>query len=484
MFGLTTMTAATAAGAWFVPALARGRQPTQPERSLEWVFVERDDLQTTLVAGGDLQAAKQTTVTCQVEDITDSDGTAILTVIPNGSVVKKGDELCRLDASAIEELTRLEEIQVSQAQASWQQAKLTAETAKIALREYQEGLVKQSTQEFQSKIALGRSDAQRQADRVAWAEAMEIKGYLSKSQLLSERQWLARIQHELRTTEGQFDLFRRFEVPREIQTLRGQIEMAETNSRVEADRLKAEQGQLAYYREQIKNCIMRAPHDGVVVHANGGRLWRRSQLEPGLRVYQDQVMFKLPDLSQMDVEVSVHEYVGPRVRVGMKANVELTLLGNQVIPGRVVSIEMLSVVHVREDDERVRNFIVRVRLDKTPPSALPFMSASVEFDTGRVNDALVIPVEAVAVDHGRESCYVIADHGLEKRPITTRRANRNFLEVTGGLNEGERVIFRSSDAEGLPARVIADDRPGSIVSEQDRTTVIPESISRAVPEPS
>jgi HlyD family secretion protein len=475
---------ATAVGAWLVPALARGRKPPLPESKLEWVFVERDDLQTTLVAGGDLQAAKQTTVTCQVEDITDSEGTAILTVIPNGSVVKKGDEICRLDSSEIEELTRLEEIQVSQAQASWEQAKLTVETAKIALREYQEGLVKQSTQEFQSRIAMGRSDARRQADRVAWAEAMEVKGYLARSQLLSERQNLARIQHELRTAEGEFELFRRFEIPREIKTLRGQIETAEITQRVEADRLKLEKEQLAYYRKQIQNCIVRAPHDGVVVHANGGRLWRRSQLEPGLRVYQDQVMFRLPDLSQMDVEVSVHEYVGPRIRLGMKANVELTLLGNQVIPGRVVSIEMLSVENWREADERLRNFIVRVRLDKTPPSALPFMSASVEFDTGRVNDALVIPVEAVAVDQGRESCYVIAEDGLEKRPITTRRANRDFLEVTGGLSEGERVISRSGDAEGLPARVIADDRPGSIVNDQERGPGITEAIARPAPEDS
>ena len=57
---------------------------------------------------------------------------------------------------------------------------------------------------------------------------------------------------------------------------------------------------------------------------------------------------------------------------------------------------------------------MRVRLDKTPASALPFMSASVEFDTGRADDALVIPVEALAVDHGRQSCYVLAEHGLEK----------------------------------------------------------------------
>jgi HlyD family secretion protein len=475
---------ATALGAWLVPALARGRKTPLPESKLEWVFVERNDLQTTLLAGGDLQPVKETTIDCQVEDVTDSEGTTILTVIPNGSRVKKGDEICRLDSSAIEELARREEIQLSQAQAAWTQAKLTAETAKIALREYQEGLIKQTTQEFRGRIALGRSDARRQADRVAWSETMEAKGYLSRSQLLSERHALARIQHELRQAEGEFDLFRGFEIPRETQTLKGQIETAEITQRVEAGRLKAQQERLAYYGEQIKNCVVRAPHDGVVVYALGNRRWRPLPLEPGTRVYQEQTMFVLPDLSQMDVEVSVPESVGPRVRVGMKANVELTLLGNQVIPGRVVSVDMLSSTDWREWDERVRRFLVRVRLDKTPASALPFMSASVEFDTGRVDDALVIPVEALAVEHGRQSCYVIAEHGLEKRPITTRLANRELLEVTGGLSEGERVILRSSDAVGLPARVIADDRPDSIVNDQERVPGISETLAHAVPEAS
>jgi HlyD family secretion protein len=186
----------------------------------------------------------------------------------------------------------------------------------------------------------------------------------------------------------------------------------------------------------------------------------------------------------MEVEVSVHESVGPRVRVGMKANVELALLGNQVIPGHVVSIDMLSSPDWREWDERLRRFLVRVRLDKTPASALPFMSASVEFDTGRVDDALVIPVESLAVDHGRQSCYVLAENGLEKRPITTRRANRNWLEVTGGLSEGERVILRSRDAEGLPAREINNDLPGKVVNDQERAPGIPDPMGQAVPEAS
>ena len=392
----------------------------------------RGDFDTTLLAGGDLQPAKQTTVTCQVEDVTDSDGTMVLTVIKNGAIVKKGDELCRLDSSGLDELARQEEILVNQARALSLKAGLELEIARIALREYRDGLVTQSTKEFEARIALGRSDTQRQADRLAWAERMAAKGYLAEGQLLSERQTLARLRHELSKAEGEFQLFRRFEVPKEIHALLGQIHTAEINQRLAADRLKAEEDELAYLRKQIANCTIRAPQDGVVVYANRSRWWSLP-LEPGTRVYEGQSMFLIPDLTKLEVNVSVHESMGPRVRVGMKTRVRIASRPGEVIPGRVVAIEMLSTPNWKEWDDNVRHFIARVRLDQTPASARLFMSATVEIDTGRLTDALVIPVEALAVVDGEESCYVVDDDGLERRSIKTRRATRDLVEVTEGL---------------------------------------------------
>ena len=90
-----------------------------------------------------------------------------------------------------------------------------------------------------------------------------------------------------------------------------------------------------------------------------------------------------------------------------------------------------------------------MRFDETPPSALPFMSATVEIDTGRVSNALVIPVEAMVMVDGQQSCYVIAENAVERRAIKTRRATRDLLEITAGLQEGERVLSRSLDIEEL-----------------------------------
>ena len=147
---------------------------------------------------------------------------------------------------------------------------------------------------------------------MAWAEAMEAKGYLSKSQLAhrtaSPRQGTARAAQGRRRIR----LFRRFEIPKEIQTLArtdrdgrdhpaGRGRPAQGSSKISSPII----------RKQIENCIVRAPHDGVVVYALGNR-WRPLAARAGNEGLPGSVMFVLPDLSQMDVEVSVHESVGPQ----------------------------------------------------------------------------------------------------------------------------------------------------------------------------
>ena len=187
------------------------------------------------------------------------------------------------------------------------------------------------------------------------------------------------------------------------------------------------------------------PQDGVVIHAMGNR-WFPSPLEVGTRVIEGQSMFLLPDLREMEVYVSVHESMGPRVRVGMKAKVRIASRPGEVIDGRIATMDMLSNPNWKEWDENVRHFIATVQLDHTPPSALVFMSVTVEIDTSLISDALRIPVEAVDVVDGHDTCYVVDDDdGLTRRAIKTRRATPDLLEVTAGLREGERIVSRSFD---------------------------------------
>jgi HlyD family secretion protein len=424
------------AAIWTMGVAVWPRHVAKADESVEWVTVKRMDLLDTVVAGGDLQPVKETMVACEVENTMGTDGIVIVSLVSNGATVKKGDELCRLDSSALLEEERQELISLSQARATCERARLTLEVARISLAEYQDGLVKQTTAEYEGKLALGRSDVKRQADRVSWSEAMKRKGYASGGVLLSEQQALAKSTHELLKTEREFDLFRRFTSAKEIVRLRGEVQTAEINYRLEAERVKTQEELVAEVQKQLRNCVIRAPHDGMAVRT--GRRWWSQPIEEGVQVYERQNLFKLPDLTQMEVEVSIHETMGPRVRPGMKAQVHIASI-LKAYPGTVTHITMLPDSNWKEWDESLKHFMARVRLEKTPVGALPFMSASVEIETERVADALVIPTKAMSVVSGRQVCTVMSEEGPELRTIHTRRTSDDLLEVTEGLSEGDQV---------------------------------------------
>ncbi len=313
------------------------------------------------------------------------------------------------------------------------------ETARVALREYREGMVRERTKEFESRLVLLDSDFERQRDYVAWAERMLEKGYFSRAPVLSARQALERIAQERSVAEHEFRVFRLFTAPKEIRQLESQIEGARATLGFEATRLEAHEERLADLRKQEEKFTIRAPHDGMVVYSPMFE-WRGSPLRAGTEVFQHEDLFFLPDLSRMEVEVAIHESVGARVRVGMPAEIRIIALPGRTFSGKVVSIELLPRVNYKGWEMKL-HFFARVRLDRTPPGLLPFLSAEVRIDTGRVEKALVIPAEAMAMDDGRRCCDVVGPDGIERRAITVRNATPEWLEVTGGLEEGEQVVL-------------------------------------------
>ena len=352
--------------------------------------------------------------------------------------------LCVLDSSDLSERVRHEQIEVENARAENHRVELTLETARAALGEYREGLVQQRTKELESRSALLDSDLNRQRDYVAWADRMLDKGYYSRGPGPERAPGAGRIAHERSVVEHESRVFRLFTVPKEIRGLESQIEGAQASLGFQSMRLKAEEERLAHLRKQAEKCTIRAPHDGMVVYVPFFA-WRGYPLQAGLEVFQHEELFFLPDLSQMEVEVAIHESMGPRVRIGTTADVRIASLPGRRFSGKVVSIDGLPRENYKAW-EMTLYFFAHVRLDQKPPGLLPFMSAEVRFDTGRAENALVIPVEAMAMADGQRCCHVVGPSGLERRPITIGHATTEFLEVTDGLEEGEQVVLHPRPA--------------------------------------
>jgi hypothetical protein len=60
-----------------------------------------------------------------------------------------------------------------------------------------------------------------------------------------------------------------------------------------------------------------------------------------------------------------------------------------------------------------------------------------------LGDVLYVPVQAISPSNGKQNCYVAHGFKPERRAVEVGEFNDEFIEVKGGLKEGERVLLRA-----------------------------------------
>jgi HlyD family secretion protein len=370
----------------------------------------------------------------------------IISLIPEGSLVKKGDLLCELDSADFRTLAEQQEIKVAQAKAEERQAQLDLEIAQIAEHEYKEGLARQAVQQYLGQIALARSDLQRGSDRLRWSARMLEKGYISAAQLKTEQLTLQRAKSNLDSLEQTYQIYQKFAFPRESITYKSLIEGAKAQQQFQQTRLQHEEERLAYYLRQVEHCTIRAPQDGVVIYANEKKRAPSIMLDAPVR--QRQPLFFLPDINHLEVAVYVHETVVQRVSVGMPVHIKATSRPDRPLEGHVVFVSPLPLMNRdNESSNELKYYVSRVQIDSEHHDLMPGVTAEVEIVTARRHDAMVIPSEAVQVVDGQQVCYVVKEDHFERREVEVTQATYDLMQVVDGLAEGEKIAVDPTDVD-------------------------------------
>lgn len=443
-------------------------RPADPLTGAVRTVVHRADLGSTLTTSGLTESGSNTIISCQLErlDFRSTGGTEmstggasmIIDLLPEGTMVKQGDVLCRLNSTDYEELVRQQQIKVDQARTAVLQARLDLDVAELAVREHEEGLHKQSVEELEGEIVFGESNLERSIDRMNWTSRMLEKGYASLSQRATAERAVTTAKLSLLAAKWELENYAKFGHPKSQKVLAATVEKCRYNKISNERRLTRMEERLAHYKQMVEFCTIKAPHDGFLVYATDPNKPWIPRIDVGTTVRQSQKLFFLPDLKDMTVLTYLHESVAHRVRVGMAARTTIDGLGGATLPGRVESIAPLPVAPGGWlSSGEVKYFIAVVRLDKVPDGMRPGLTSHVEIDVDRREDVLAIPSQALAVRDGQDFCYVAGEDGVERRAVKIGRSTRDLLEVTSGLAEGEEVLVQPDRVDSLDRLVVASE---------------------------
>src|SRR6185503_5546420 len=435
--------------------------------------VKRGDMLISVVEGGALKAVKESIIRSEFEGIS-----RIISIVPEGTYVKQGQMLVELDSSELKDRVNLQEvtyqnndfafiqakenlsIQHSLVESQIKEAELRVEFAKSDLEKYIEGDAPQQINTATNAIIIRKEQLQRAKDKLEWTQQLFKKGYASKSEM--EADGLSVVQAKIAVDQAEEDLrlFRKYDLPKsqrrlesawdqsklELDRLRqrtsNQLAQAEANLRTSQRALELTHEKLKELKQQLENAKIKAPQDGLVVYASSSFGDRGQMLiEEGAQVRQRQEIIKLPDVSQMIVEIRVHESHVLQIRQGLDAYVTIDSIPDRRFKARVTKVAVLPNSQDRWMNPNLKVYSTDVLIEEDLPDLKPGASARAEIVVTNLVNALTVPLQAVTTLKGKQVCFVHQGEGLAPIPVTVGNFNDQFIEIRSGLKEGDLVAL-------------------------------------------
>lgn len=445
--------------------------------------VKRGPFKVSVVEKGTIDSSRNTTLTSSVEG-----STTIISIVPEGSLVKAGDIVCELDSSALQDKARQQEIQVTQADAALAKAEedrkiqvlqnesdiakaqLDIEFVELDFVKFDEGENKQKISELKGMAALKEEDLKKAEEKYAFSKGTAKKGYITQNQLEADRISVQKAQHELNSAKGQLRVYEDFqqkrlrveleenrkEFKRQIERVKAKnnAAMATADAEVAKNKLTAvvEKDKMERWQKQIAACVLRAPNDGEVVYANedsGRRGNGERVIEEGATVHERQAIIKLPDNSHMKVDSKIHESRISQVRTGLAVSVSVDAIPGVLYRGVVESVSSvpLSGNWMQQDLKEYECNITITDKDPEKVKALKSgMTAKVEILVNSRSDVLQAPVQAVVQIGEERYAFVATPENIERRTLKMGQTNDVTVEILDGVKEGERVVLNPRTA--------------------------------------
>ncbi len=319
--------------------------------------------------------------------------------VREGSALKAGDLIARLDASDVQAAIAAAEAGVAQARAGQAQA---------------------DAQLRQAQVELGNADAELQRIR-----GLEQQGFVSPQAVDAAR--------------------------RRADSARAALAAAQAGiASARAGQAQA-LAQLQAQRVNRDNTEVRAPFDGVVLvkNANVGDMITPFSSAAGT----SGAVVTMADMGTLEVEADVAEANVGLVRIDQPVEITLDALPEARFRGSVARI-------VPTVDRAKATVMTKVRFERLDPRILPEMSAKVAFlsqapGPGDERPVTAVNPKAVVQRDGQSLVWRIADDRVVAVAVTTGRTLGDALEITGqALKPGDRLVLSPPPSLADGARVV------------------------------
>jgi multidrug resistance efflux pump len=441
-------------GAMAVWWLLGGNESAVAPTDLITTTVSRGPFEFVVSEQGTVENATNIELKCEVKSRGGpGSGMTIISVVPEGTHVEAGDVVVELDASALEQERLTQLIAVTGQKALLVQAENKLAAAQIARQEYEQGTFLGEERlliadEYLTQQTYRNAESALEQTRRLFARAVVTAKQVESAQSAVEdtrNRWLA--------AQTKLDALRQHTRQKMLKTFDSDIATATADMAAQQGKLTLEERKLKEIEDQIAKCTIRAPVAGEVVHANeydsnNGQIETDFVVQAGAVVRERQAIVRLPNSNEMQVRATVNQARVTLVRAGMPATIRIDALKDKVIRGEVTKVNPYADPSSWMSGN-IKRYACYIKVFDPPPDLRSGMVADVRMQIEQHDNALQVPVQALAQHKGRFFSLVKNGESYETRQVEIRSTNDKVATIASGLAEGEVVVMTPRQAGGL-----------------------------------
>jgi len=371
--------------------------------SYRTVKVQKGIFETSVSAMGELKAEKALDINVPAvsfNEEVDIWAMKIMSIIEEGKIVKKGEEVARLDPAEVEE--RLVEVNEK-------------------LNEYYTN-VEDAKIDSSLTLAAARETIQKQKDQVLDAE-LKLQQSTYESKAVQRQSQIEFEKAERSLSKAQRDLI--------TKTQRHKSRIARNQRRV--DKYEYRKKLLEQLRDEL---VIKSPADGMIIY---GIAYNGQKVKVGSRVGRWMPLIAtLPDLNTIISELYVKEIDIAKITLGQKVKIKIDAFPKKVFDGEIISIANIG---QKMPGEFQNGFKVIVQLTEHKESLLPGMTTSNTIIIKSFEDVLFVEKEAVY--RNDSIAFVLKKDGLSivRQEVEVAEENEEYYRLVNGLKEGDKVLL-------------------------------------------
>lgn len=326
-----------------------------------------------------------------------------------------------------------------------------------------DGEAEQTIRRMRDEALVAASQLAVQKESVEGAKRLHEKEFITRQTLDNEIVSLDKAKLALQRSETELDLFRDYEFPKEAEKMLSNYEEALLSLiRTKREKMAKMSQVVARYRsakrrydlelrkrenleEQLASCTIRAELPGLVAYGGAKSNYYTSRyyegIASGATLKVGQPIITIPDMSQLGVEVNIHESHIKKIDIGQKAYITAESVPDMTLTGRISKVAVLPDSNASRYNPSLKVYPATVEIDGTHEFLKPGMSAKVEIIVKELEQVNYVPVQSVFVEDNDHFVFRKSGAGYERKLVTVGDHNNNFIQIVEGLNEGEQVLL-------------------------------------------